>query len=74
MAEKVSRHRGYRSDTIAISRDMGPLRSAMDLHPLRAAPSPGVLSLSSMRRLRVKTYVGGLLLDSLILLAGSGAR
>ena len=26
MAEKVSRDRGYRSDTIAISRDMGPLR------------------------------------------------
>ena len=25
MAEKVSRDRGYRSDTIAISRDMGPL-------------------------------------------------
>ena len=26
MAEKVSRDRGYRSDTIAVSRDMGPLR------------------------------------------------
>ena len=26
MAEKVSRDRGYRSDSIAISRDMGPLR------------------------------------------------
>ena len=26
MAEKVSRDRGYRSDTIALSRDMGPLR------------------------------------------------
>ena len=25
MAEKVSRDRGYRSDSIAISRDMGPL-------------------------------------------------
>ena len=25
MAEKVSRDRGYRSDTIALSRDMGPL-------------------------------------------------
>ena len=25
MAGKVSRDRGYRSDTIAISRDMGPL-------------------------------------------------
>ena len=25
MAEKVSRDRGYRSDAIAISRDMGPL-------------------------------------------------
>ena len=28
MAEKVSRDRGYRSDTIAILRDMGPLRAA----------------------------------------------
>ena len=27
MAEKVLRDRGYRSDTIAISRDMGPRRS-----------------------------------------------
>ena len=27
MAEKVSRDRGYRSDTIAVSRDMGPLSS-----------------------------------------------
>ena len=26
MAEKVLRDRGYRSDTIATSRDMGPLR------------------------------------------------
>ena len=29
MAEKVSRDRGYRSDTIAISCDMGPLRSRL---------------------------------------------
>ena len=29
MAEKVSRDRGYRCDTIAISRDMGPLRSRL---------------------------------------------
>ena len=28
MAEKVSRDRGYRSETIALSRDMGPLRAA----------------------------------------------
>ena len=28
MAEKVSRDRGYRSDTIAISPDMGPLSGA----------------------------------------------
>ena len=28
MAEKVSRDRGYRSDTLAISRDMGPLRAS----------------------------------------------
>ena len=27
MAEKVSRDRGYRSDSIAVSRDMGPLKS-----------------------------------------------
>ena len=26
MAEKVSRDRGYRSDSIAVLRDMGPLR------------------------------------------------
>ena len=31
MAEKVSRDRGYRSDTIAVSRDMGPL-SHSNLH------------------------------------------
>ena len=31
MAEKVSRDRGYRSDTIAISRDMVPLRTTADL-------------------------------------------
>ena len=30
MAEKVSRDRGYRSDTIAISRDMGPLSLRAD--------------------------------------------
>ena len=29
MAGKVSRDRGYRSDTIAISRDMGPLSSVL---------------------------------------------
>ena len=29
MARKVSRDRGYRSDTIAISRDMGPLRLSL---------------------------------------------
>ena len=28
MAQKVSRDRGYRSDSIAVSRDMGPLRPA----------------------------------------------
>ena len=31
MAEKVSRDRGYRSDTIAISRDVGPLRRLLTL-------------------------------------------
>ena len=29
MAEKVSRDRGYRSDTIARSRDMGPLSTKL---------------------------------------------
>ena len=33
MAEKASRDRGYRSDTIALSRDMGPL-SVWQLIPI----------------------------------------
>ena len=37
MAEKVSRDRGYRSDTIAISRDMGPLRKSLE-HYAEAVP------------------------------------
>ena len=38
MAEKVSRERGYRSDTIAISRDMGPLS------PLSSNSTPATFS------------------------------
>ena len=34
LAEKVSRDRGYRSDTIAISRDMGPLRKGESLQKI----------------------------------------
>ena len=39
MAEKVSRDRGYRSDTIAVSRDMGPLSSG-DRKPSLKLRSP----------------------------------
>ena len=39
MAEKVSRDRGYRSDTIALSRDLGPLRT---LQVLRALSMPAL--------------------------------
>ena len=40
MVEKVARDRGYRSDTIAISRDMGPLR--FDLH-IEITPNRSIL-------------------------------
>ena len=35
MTEKVSRDRGYRSDTIAPSRDMGPLSLILDIRELQ---------------------------------------
>ena len=50
MAEKVSRDSGYRSDTIAISRDLGPLRTLVAQREFLCAPIGSLL-----RALALKT-------------------
>ena len=40
MAEKVSRDGGYRSDTIAISRDMGSLRGTAEVVAIAVLAAP----------------------------------
>ena len=52
MAEKVSRDRGYRSDSIAVSRDMGPLSVGAQLEFLCFRGWRFLLGLSNGSRVR----------------------